>query len=254
MTVYNTNPDQCELSMNLNNLLYVITLNATIIFLPVVVLVALYIAIIIKSWNNYRNHIQICSLSRINYNKESNLLTMLHETYNLKNFSTNIGSRITTENGLNSRSMTVNNCIIRLSPSTSRISSNMIEIDKNRLSSHGSLISLDNAMKEKAKKEFKSIFKLSTVTIVSFFFQLPRRVFLCWSYLNSYWSIFSSDYFENFFEQYNNWIDPIFFVNAINLIFLLYLIFNSIIYNMFSVKFRNALTNAFKLASPLNRP
>ena len=73
MTVYNTNPDKCELNMSFGNLIYVIALNATIIFLPVVVLVTLHIAIIIKSWNNYRNHVQICSFSRINsYKEESN--------------------------------------------------------------------------------------------------------------------------------------------------------------------------------------
>ena len=58
MTVFNTNPDQCELNMSFKNLIYVMGLNAIIIFIPVIVLVALYITIIIKSWNNYRNHIK----------------------------------------------------------------------------------------------------------------------------------------------------------------------------------------------------
>ena len=243
MTVYNTNPDQCELHMNFENLLYVICLNITIIFLPVVVLVVLYITIIIKSWNNYRNHIKICSFSKISsFKGEKNRFKMLYETYNLKNSNNNINSTLSSENCLNSNLVNGNNNeIIRLSPSLSTNNSNNTEIDKNRLSSRGSLISLDKIMKEKAKKEFKSIFKLSTVTIFAFFLQLPRRVFLCWSYLNSYWSIFDSDYFENFFEQYHYSINPIFFINVINLVYLLYLIFNSIIYNLFSVKFRSTL-------------
>ena len=261
MTVYNTNPDKCELNMSFGNLIYVIALNATIIFLPVVVLVTLHIAIIIKSWNNYRNHVQICSFSRINYNKEeSNRSTMLNETHNSQTYSNHIGLRPSTGKILSSSSSAGNNCKTRLefyriiNPSTRKNSSNKIEIGKTRLSSRGLLLSLDKIMKEKAKKEFKTILNLSTVTIVGFFFQMPRRVLLCWSYLSSYWSIFNCDYFENFFEQYNNLIDPLFFVNVTNLIYLLYLILNSIIYNMFSVNFRNALTKTFKLTFRLNRP
>jgi hypothetical protein len=242
MTVYNTNPDQCELHINFQNLLYVIGLNITIIFIPVVVLVALYITIIIKSWNNYRNHIKICSFSKISsFKGEKNRFKLLYETYNLKNSNNNIISTLSSENCLNLNLVNGNNEIIRLRPSISTNNSNNIEIGKNHLSSHGSLFSLDNIMKEKAKKEFKSIFKLSTVTILAFFLQLPRRVFLCWSYLNSYWSIFDNGYFEDFFEQYNDSINPIFFINVINLVYLMYLIFNSIIYNLFSCKFRSTL-------------
>ena len=233
MTVYNTNPDQCELHINFQNLLYVIGLNVAIVFIPVVVLVALYITIIIKSWKNYRNHVEICSLSRINKG-EPNRLKKLYETYN------------SNEKCLNSSSVAGKSSIIQLGPSSSMNNSNNIEICKNRLISHGSLLSLDNTMKDKAKKKFKSISKLSTATIVAFFFQLPRRAFLCWSYLNAYWSIFDSGYFENFFEQYNDSINPIIFVNATNLIYLLYLIFNSIIYNIFSVKFRSTLKKILK--------
>ena len=244
MTVYNTNPDQCELNMSFQNLLYVIGLNAIIIFIPVVVLVALYITIIVKSWNNYRNHVKICSLSsEINNGEPNRNLKILYETYNLKDSNSYTGAKLSNEKFLNSSSAAGNNSIIQLGPSSSTNISNNTEICKNHLLSHGSLLSLDNIMKDKAKKKFKSIFKLSTVTIVAFFFQLPRRVFLCWSYLNSYWSIFDTDYFENFFEHYHYSINPIFFINVINLVYLLYLIFNSIIYNLFSCKFRSTLKN-----------
>jgi hypothetical protein len=208
MTVYNTNPDQCELNMSYENLLYVIALNATFIFLPVVVLVGLYITIIIKSWSNYRNHVKMCSLSRNgSLKRKENNSSILKETYTVTN--------------------SVNNINVKL---------------LNR----SSLISLDNVMRYKAKKTFNSTFKISTVTILAFFFQLPRRVFLCWSYLNSYRSILDTNYFENFFEYYSNSINPIFYINVTNLIYLLYLIFNSIIYNIFSVKFRSTLKNFLK--------
>ena len=182
MTVYNTNPDQCELQINFQNLLYVIGLNVTIVFIPVVVLIALYITIIIKSWNNYRNHIKICSLNKSTNESKGNKLSLLSETYNSTNLNSYIGTKPSSENCLNSNLFNGNNNeIIRLSPSISTNNSSNTEIGKNRLSFRGSLFSLDNIMKDKAKREFNSIFKLSTVTIFAFFLQLPRRVFLCWS-------------------------------------------------------------------------
>ena len=248
MTVYNTNPDQCELHINFQNLLYVIGLNVTIVFIPVVVLIALYITIIIKSWNNYRNHIKICSLNKSTNESKGNKLSLLSETYNSTNLNSYIGTKPSSENCLNSNLFNGNNNeIIRLSPSISTNNSSNTDVSvKNRLFYHCSLMLLDNIMKDKAKKKFKSILKLSTVTIFAFFLQLPRRVFLCWSYLNSYWSIFDNGYFEDFFEQYNHSINPIFFINLTNLIYLLYLIFNSIIYNIFSVKFRSTLKKLLK--------
>ena len=246
MTVYNTNPDQCELHINFQNLLYVIGLNVAIVFIPVFVLVALYITIIIKSWNNYRNHVKMCSLIRTNpYKSKGNKLSIL--AYNSKESNSLISAKLSNEKCLNSSSVDGKSSIIQLVPSGSINISRNTDESKNRLLSHCSLMLLDTIMKDKAKSKFKSIFKLSTVTILAFFLQLPRRVFLCWSYLNSYWSIYESDYFENFFVQYNNSIYPIILINATNLIFLLYLIFNSIIYNIFSVKFRSTLKKNINL-------
>ena len=48
MTYYVTEPDQCQLNMNLMHIIYVLTVNVIFIFMPAVTLIVFYILIIIR--------------------------------------------------------------------------------------------------------------------------------------------------------------------------------------------------------------
>ena len=107
--------------------------------------------------------------------------------------------------------------------------------------SSSSLVSMDFLIKLKAKRKYKSTAHISIVTILSFWCQAPIKLFICWSCLNSYLSKFDLNDYENFIDE--NYDAIIIYYNLASLIYLLNIVFNCIIYNIYCSRFRKALKN-----------
>ena len=112
-------------------------------------------------------------------------------------------------------------------------------------SSSSSLASMDFVLKLKANKKYRSTAQISYLTILSFWCQMPIRLFICWSYTNSYSSKFGVDFYGSFIE--NNFSTLCVYYNIFILIYFLDIVFNSVIYNIFSAQFRKELAKLLRI-------
>ena len=110
---------------------------------------------------------------------------------------------------------------------------------KSPTSFSSSMVSMDTLFKLKTKRKYKSTVHISILTILSFWCQVPIRLFICWSYTNSFLFKFGINNYQNFLED--NYQTIIFYYNFFILVYFLNIVFNSVIYNIFSVQFRKAL-------------
>ena len=105
--------------------------------------------------------------------------------------------------------------------------------------------SLSSNFKLKAKQQFKSTTKISILTILSFWCQVPIRLFTCWSYMSAYSSKLGQNYYESFIG--NNYKTIFIYFNISTIVYFLNFVFNCIIYNIFSVEFRKEIKKFFGL-------
>ena len=244
MVDFITNPDQCQLNMNYAHLVYVLGLNILFIFVPAICLAILYIYIILIIKRRFANFAQmpfIKSLRRKDRSIRQNRSAM------------NSNKRIKYNKDRNPKE--VSSYFAKPSVSKNKLRSSMnnsIETSYNNLNVNES-ICLDGLTKKAKTKKIDSInsktsvdkkFKLtaliSLITIIFFLCVIPIRVFLCWSYLNNYFSPIHlvDDHMTS---------RKIFFINLFSnlatLVYFLHCISNPIIYNAMSVKFRIAFIN-----------
>lgn len=271
MTNYTESTNQCDLSITLGYLIYVISLNVVFVFFPMFSLLYLYICIIIKTKKNYYTFIKVFSLIKNNTYKRrpqasdisceslsnsyairkvsslkrifSSEPTSTHkETAVNYNYNTNTPNNNFLHENYNCKTTpTVSNYNLsakRLSKSSEDLYNSTRMSRNHKSSSTSSLASMDFLIRLKAKQKFKTTVKISTLTIISFWFQVPIRLFVCWSYVNTYLAKFNIDYFENFIGKNYNQINL--FYNLATLVYFLHFVSNSVIYNIFSVQFRKA--------------
>ena len=112
-------------------------------------------------------------------------------------------------------------------------------------SSSSSLASMDFVLRLKANQKYRSTAQISYLTIVSFWCQMPIRIFIWWSYTNTYSSKFGADYYGSFIE--NNFNTIFVYYNIFILIYFLDMVFNSVIYNIFSAQFRKELAKLLRI-------
>ena len=97
---------------------------------------------------------------------------------------------------------------------------------------------------QKCVKERRFTITLSLVSIIFYCFQLPSRLFLCWSYLNDTMEIDYESSDSHSIESFSlfNILSEIF-----ALIYFLHCVTNPIIYNLLSSKFRKSFMSVFNI-------
>ena len=137
--------------------------------------------------------------------------------------------------------------MVNLRPRSSSVGIITVEFKTCAVSEASPLKSI-NSMKATPKGntigKLKFTIIISTVTIVFFIFQLPVRIFLCWSYLNHYMSIFV--WKDELIDESNFYIVDL-ISHMTKLIYFMHCISNPIIYNVVSNKFRKAFIQFLKL-------
>lgn len=272
MANYNKDLDECDLNITYSYLIYIISFNVLFEFLPMLLLTYLYISIIRNTKKNYSLFKNMFSLAKIrtktiqtshtqlsiqssvlNHNRTKKVVTFVSEHLSTSvDQETNLHSEVLIEKDFNSEYMA------KRSISTSKSSADFSNSKYNRnnkkfikrfiettsvSSVSSSLASMDIYLRRRAKGKYKSAVQISILTILSFWCQIPIRLFICWSYLNSYFSKFGNNYYENFIEK--NYEIIIVCYNVFSLIYFLNIIFNCIIYNIYSDDFRKALKRFF---------
>ena len=249
MVQFENDPDQCHLKMTLFHLVYVLTLNILIIFIPTIGLTILYIIIIFE----IKKHMGIFSF--LNDSNESKIIRIRNcsareytEIFTKEITNTNYKSR----NSIINLNLTVikDNNMMTFDHQSGKVNRNNIEnlfkVDKNlRNDSSVSLFVNKPCFKNEKSNKLKLTMIISSITIVFFCFQLPVRLFLCWSYLNHYLTTYVWNDFFTVDQYYVNIIDL--FSNISSLIYFLHCISNPIIYNLISTKFRQSFIEFFRL-------
>ena len=197
---------ECYLNINFNNLVYLFGLNIIFIFLPTISLFFLYICIIFHLRRNkfLKNNTQMESFifkDKVTRQKSKTDSLIIEESIKRKKNHSQKSIRKTS----------INN-------SSSRYSRSQSVSNQNGISGQV-MINL-----------FVSLFFYCCV--------LPVRVFLLWSYLNTYLVTRSKDYAMDFTEKQFNIINTI--ANTVKVIYFTHCVSNSIIYNIVSTKFRKA--------------
>jgi len=173
MTDYDKNEDECDLNITYVYLIYIISLNIIFVVLPMIVLTYFYICIIIKSKKNYKSLRNMFTQAQ-NANKKSSL-KLRSKSYSLK-----IINRASQSNSSNINSLNESTICEALNR---RLNSDANQFRSLRKSS---LTSIDLLFNLKAKQKFKSTAKISILTVLSFWCQVPMRLFICWSYMTTY--------------------------------------------------------------------
>ena len=234
MVDFLNDPQQCQLNMKPFHLMYIISLNVVLIFIPALILPILYIVMYIKIKSFSNNTIIINDSKeykkspRKNVNNEYNRVSKVCLTKNLYS--------------------EVNSCSITpikkfkepVTLAKDSITSQHMLVQHNKYPRKSRVVIIQNT------KRNNNLNFLIIVTIVFFCCQIPVRLFLCWSYIVHH---FSPIILENHSEME---VDDayIFLINLISqitsLIYFLHCISNSIIYNILSAKFRKAFLNGIK--------
>lgn len=226
MTDFNTDSNQCDLNINLNNLFYLIGLNIVFIFLPTFALTIIYLNIILKVNRRYHNFIELFKSNKNTSNSHD--IDLEDKTENFPQPATSTPDMQL--NRVSSLKITIKNSI------SSRKESMLNFTVNNSLSQMPERISL-NSFRKNAQNKLKAVIKFSLVTLVFICCQMPIRVFLCWSYYNTYLSLNDIER-DNVNEKRFRLINLI--SNLTKLVFFLHCISNPIIYYVLSIKFRTA--------------
>ena len=213
ITNYEKALDECDLNLTFVYLVYIISLNIIFVVLPMIVLTYFYIGIIIKSKKNYKSIQSMFAPIHIKMEKTSTSSARLSRQ----------PSEVDPLKISNIQSM--------------RLRENLDNNDKEKSSS--------SVFKLKAKQKFKSTAKISILTVLSFWCQVPIRLFTCWSYTSAYSSKLGQNYYESFIG--NNYKTIFIYFNVSTIVYFLNLVFNCIIYNIFSVEFRKEIKKFFGL-------
>ena len=228
MTIYDNELDVCDLTITYTYLFYIISLNIIFVGLPMFLLTYFYICIIIKSKKNYDSIISNM-ISITDSTAHSHHHTPRRETIHIAHpqqpehkFLTKENSELVSAHGKMSKSF-----------------NNVSKLKHSKKSSNSSLTSIDLFFKLKAKQKYKSTAKISILSILSFWCLVPLRLFICWSYVNSYSYMFGHSYYDSFIG--NNYKTIFIFFNISTIVYFLNFVFNCIIYNIFSVQFRKEL-------------
>jgi hypothetical protein len=226
MVEFTESPAQCELSiMKKTYLIYLIVLNAILIFVPMVGLFLLYIWMIIIMRKKYillffsklENELEIqnSKIEKSTFNKSS-----IREIKNKESKFSSIKIRTFNQE--------------ENSVSSSKINSKRESYANSLLFSH-----IDEKTHFSIKNKIKTIINISFVTLAFFSCQLPIRVFLLWSYLHNYFTSIEPEFIT---EERFNLINIISYLSTF--IYFLHCISNPIIYNISSTKFRKAFFNS----------
>ena len=233
MVDFLNDPQQCQLNMKPFHLMYIISLNVVLIFIPALILPILYIVMYIKI-KSFANNTIIVNDSK--QDKKS-------PRKNVKNEYKRVSKVSLTKN-----SNSVNYCSITsikgfkdsVKLTKDSISSQHMLVQHNKYPRKSTVVIIQNT------KRNNNLNFLIIVTIVFFCCQIPVRLFLCWSYMVHHFSpiILENNSETEVDESY------IFLINLISqitsLIYFLHCISNSIIYNILSAKFRKAFLNGIK--------
>ena len=264
MTNYDQDRDECDLNITLAYLIYTIGLNVIFEFIPMFLHTYLYICIIInnkKNYNSFQNmfgetktksktktarptdvSIKVSDLKKVRIKKKVSFKRTLSTTSTYQESKLSYKSSVD-KNFLNETFtcdvITKNDDIVS-KKQTKKIS--LVNTKGNRLfksQSSSSLASMDFVIKLKAKRKYESTAHISIMTILSFWCQAPIRLFICWSCLNSYLSKFELNDYETLIDD--NYDAIIIYYNFASFIYLLNIVFNCIIYNIYCSRFRKAL-------------
>jgi hypothetical protein len=151
-------------------------------------------------------------------------------TRSIKSLATNV-SNVDTKVEYDEKDNSFRASVLRRSTAMSNYNTNMINVYNKR-------IAHKRQFKNNTINKFKFTIIISSITIVFFCFQLPVRIFLCWSYLNHYLLKFVWN--EGLIIDDSN-VNIIHLISHItSLVYFLHCISNPIIYNVVSNKFRKA--------------
>ena len=179
-----------------------------------------------KANRRYHNFIDLFKSNKNSNNSHD--IELEDKTENLPQATTSLPN-IQLKNRISSLKITVKNSI------SSRKES-MLNFPLNNSSQIPERISL-NSFRKNAQNKLKAAIKFSLVSLVFICCQMPIRVFLCWSYYNTYLSLLDierDDVNEKQFRLINS------ISNLTKLVFFLHCISNPIIYYVLSIKFRTA--------------
>ena len=291
MVEYTVLPAQCQLNLDLRSLIYVVSLNIVVIFIPTLCLTILYIYMIIKLHRHFitfaegenpsdNNKMRKNSKRKLNINfKESNDINPLDNTKRkqgllTKDFLFNEPAFIrNTKNShpiaiesLEEKSASMKNSLADLngdSRTNQKSTLNALDTNLNKKCSKkekpngGSHRKTSNSnstfnSKKMNKKKMNFTIFISLITLIFFCCQLPLRIFLTWSYFKSYYSFSMTEESEIETESELH----IYIINMISygttLIYFLHCISNPIIYNILSIRFRKAFISLTKFKPQLN--
>ena len=205
MVEYSTNPNQCQLSADLKDIVYILSYNIIVLFLPAIALTVLYIFIIIKLKKRNRNFFTVIRLEKYSksYTSSRGTIDSLYSNNRLDSSSQNIEDRLSFNKDLSCKKISI-------------LSRSSLSIQKSNLT---------------------IIFLI--MAIVFFCCQLPVRIFQCWSYLHFYSSFKNESEIEPLSELELKIVNII--SQASSLIYFMHCVSNPIIYNIQSTKFRSSL-------------
>ena len=211
ITNYEKSLDECDLDLTFVYLVYIISLNIIFVALPMIVLTYFYVCIIVKSKKNYKS------------------IQKMFASMHIKKERTSISSAKLSRQPSDASSFKISN-IHNMS-----LSESLYNTEKEKSSS--------STYKIKTKRQFKSTAKISILTVLSFWCQVPIRLFTCWSYMSAYSSRLGQNYYESFIG--NNYTTIFIYFNISTIVYFLNFVFNCIIYNIFSVEFRKEIKKFF---------
>ena len=234
---------QCQLNMKPPHLIYIIGLNAVLIFIPAIILPILYVIIYIKTKSHglieQRNSskkskkTELKKVKQLNTSDDDLLINKIEKEFDKKHEDQIIEHKFK---------------ISILKPDSRKNDASNGNLSKGAFIK--SSISENNNSNKKSElfinqkgKRKNNLFFIIIVTIVFFSCQLPLHIFLCWSYL-----------IDHFYLQTNlvliaeeEHIALINFIyNILLFIYFLHCISNSIIYNILSDKFRKAFLSSIR--------
>ena len=238
MVEFKTDPDQCILNVNLFHLIYIISFNVLLIFIPTLGLTILYIIIIIK----IKRHIGFYSNS---YGSKKFGSVKIIRNHSKNSYYTSSSAKCINHNPKSREASTSMLNVRQRSLSVSEI----LTVQKNSAASETSALKSQNHICKTVAKnntigKLKFTIIISSITIVFFCFQLPVRIFLCWSYLNHYMAIFVWN--DKLIDESNFYIVDV-ISHLTKIVYLLHCISNPIIYNVVSNKFRKSFIQFIKV-------
>ena len=234
MTEYDPILDMCDLDVTCNYLNYIITLNIIFVSIPMFVLTYFYISIIINSKKNYKSLKNLFVYKQLPKNEKRQT-----SSEKLPRKSLDLGNKIKRPTSL--KEFSIQNFSRRETVAFFLKEEHKSQVKDERVCKSVNYASnpnhtLDLIFKLKAKQKYESTTKISILTILSFWCQVPIRLFTCWFYISLYSSKFGEKYYDNFIDKNSKSI--YIYYNVSTIVYFLNFVFNCTIYNIFSVQFR----------------